>query len=159
MKSNISRFSLYFGLFLIFMSRSLIAQNGTDYVIVDMNAPNQSVLQEQYVGNPFVYFNENEKPALYVFDQMLEGRLVNNLFLFVETQAGALLFQSGTINADNIDDYAEHLNDWSAIVQGSIIIHSTNVFAGTSGALLKSKLESLTGCTVEMSISQQPFSF
>lgn len=158
MKSNISRFSLYFGLFLIFMSRALIAQNGTDYVIVDMNAPNQSVLQEQYVGNPMVFFNESQKPAPYVHNQMLMGKLVNNLFVYVQTQPGVLVYSAGTISSENIDDYADVLSSWSSIVKGSIIIHSSTVFTGSEGALLKSKLETLTGCTVEMSLSLQPFS-
>ncbi len=158
MKSNITRFSLYFGLLLILISQSLVAQNLTDYVIVDNSAPNQSLLQEQYVNNPQVFFNESQKPALYVFNQMLMGKTVNNLVIYVQTQPGVLNYGGGSITSSNIDDYAEVLNDWSSIVKGSIIIHSTDVFNGQEGALLKSKLEALTGCTVEMSKSVQPFS-
>jgi len=158
MKSNISRFSLYFGLLLILISQSLIAQNLTDYAIIDLNAPNQSVLLEQYSGNPQVFFNESQKPALYVHNQMLMGRMVNNLFVYVQTQPGVLNYGGGAISNANIDDYADVLSGWSSVVKGSIIIHSADVFSGSEGAMLKSKLESLTGCTVVMSMSLQPFS-
>ena len=147
------------GLFLVIAGQIALAQNVSDYVFVESTAPNHQVLMQQYQGIPFVFVNENSKPALYLYDHILEGRLVNNLFVFVETQPGALLFQSGTITAENIDDYATNLNAWSANVQGKIIIYSSDVFEGSAGALLKSKLETLTGCVVEMSNSQQPFSF
>jgi hypothetical protein len=159
MKNKISNLGLILGLFLVIAGQTAMAQNTSDYVFVETNAPNHEVLMQQYQGNPFVYFNDNSKPALYVYDQMLGGRLVNNLFVYVETQPGALLFQSGTITAENIDEHADYLNAWSDNVFGTIIIHSADVFTGSAGAILKSKLETLTGCAVEMSTSQQPFSF
>lgn len=159
MKKRISHFSLILGLFLVIASQVALAQKNTDYVFIETNTPAHTSLIQEYTGNSFVFFNDNVKPALYVYDQMLAGRQVNNLFIYVETQPGALLFPAGTITSDNIDDFADYLNKWSAIVQGNIIIKSTNVFSGNAGALLKTKLQSLTGSNVEMSITQEPFSF
>lgn len=158
MKSIISRFSLCFGLLLILISQTLVAQRNSDYVIVDNSAPNKTMLQEQYSSNPQAFFNESQKPALYVQSQMLQGKTINNLIVYVQTQPGVLNYGGGAITSSNIDEFAADLSGWSSIVKGSIIIHSADVFSGPEGNSLKSKLESLTGCTVEMSTSVQPFS-
>lgn len=159
MKIRLSNISLLMGLLMVIASQYAMAQNNSDYVFVENNAPEYLSLTEQYTGNPFLYFNKSDKPALYVFEQMLISRAVNNLHIYVKTQAGALLFPSGTITATNIDEHANHLRSWSTIVQGRIIFYSEDLFTGSEGALLKSKLQTYTGCKVEMSPSQQPFSF
>lgn len=158
MKSNITRFSLCFGLVLFLISQSLVAQDLSDYVIVENGAPNQALLQEQFHNNPRVFFNESQKPAMYVYDQMLQGKVIDNLHLYIQTRPGVLTHGGGEITSSTIDTFADVLSGWSSIVQGKIIIHSTDVFSGLEGTMLKSKLEASTGCTVEMNVSVQPFS-
>lgn len=157
-KNIISTISFSVMLLLILAVKSAGAQTTNDYVFIEPTAAEHEQLQEEYKGNSKVNFNMNMKPALYVYGQMMESRFVNNLFIYAASEPGILKFGSGNVSLNNIDDYANDLAQLSGNVNGSIIIHSTNVFSGASGELLKEKLEAHTGLPVIMDVEQQPFS-
>lgn len=134
------------------------AQTASDFVFVESTVSDYEQLHQQYAANSSVYFNQIGKPALYVYNQMMPARLVQDLFIYVPTSPGVLKFGSGNVTPNTIDDYADDLATLAEKVQGSIIIHSNDVFSGASGASFKAKLEALTGLPVIMDANQQPFS-
>lgn len=157
-KNIISNISFLVMLFLLLTVKTAEAQSASDYVFIESTVPDYGQLQQQYNSNSNVYFNKSGKPALYVYNQMTQQLLINNLFVYVSTAPGILKFGSGNVTINNIDDYATDLSQLSKNVNGSIIIHSDNVFSGTSGASFKDKLEALTGLPVTMDLNQHPFS-
>ena len=157
-KNIISNISFLFIVLLVLSTKTGQAQSASDFVLIEPTSADYEQLQQNYGANSRVYFNQPGKPALYVYGQMVPGDLVNNLFIYVPTAPGILKFASGEINAGNIDEFASDLSQLAKSVNGSLIIHSSDVFSGTSGLALKSKLETLCGVTVTMSVNLEPFS-
>jgi len=144
---------------LIFMfSMKGYSQSSNDFVFIENSVGDIKGLQESYSNNSQVYFNTNPKPALYVYGQILNDRTVNNLFIYVPTEPGLLMFGSGDVSAATIYTNTDFLSGLTANVNGSIIVRSEDVFNGSKGELLKEKLELLTGLPVIMENNPQPFS-
>ena len=119
----------------------------TDYVVVDLTAPNLAQLQSQYNGQPHVLMNESMKPAPYMIYMVMNdnGQQTVDLHIFVATQPGVLNFKSGSVNLANVASFSKEFSNWKNNVRGKVVIHSTNVFNTADGIALKTKLQELTG--------------
>lgn len=124
---------------------SLWGQTAVDYIFIDQSAPNYSQLKNQYNGQQNVFMNENPKPAAYVLTAMLQNRQVVDLHIFVATQAGRLIFNSGTITAENAASFSQFFSQWKGSITGKVVIHGTDIFTTAAGEALKAKLQELTG--------------
>lgn len=133
------------------------AQATEDFVFVESSVGDLQLLNQTFANNPLVYFNTNTKPALYVYSQILNGRKVKNLFIYLPAEPGILKFGSGDVNTANIHEFTEFLTILAANVSGSIILHSNNAFSGSEGAQLQARLQEITGVKVVANINQEPF--
>nr|WP_319510455.1 DUF4347 domain-containing protein [uncultured Draconibacterium sp.] len=158
MNKNIIKITFISLLLIITFSRKGYAQATTDFVFVESTVEDVHTLEQQFANNSNVYFNSNPKPALYVFGQICDNRMVDQLFIYVPTEPGVIKFGSGDITLSTIDDYANELAFLAEHVSGSIIFRSADVFSGSAGESLKEKLESLSGLSIIMEENPQPFS-
>ncbi len=158
MYKNIFKITVISLLLLVVYANKSYSQSSGNFVFIESSVEDVQSLNRELANSTLVYFNDNPKPAMYIYSQILEGRTINDLFIYVETEPGVLKFKSGEITSGNINDYATELAGISQNVNTRIIIRSNDVFNGASGALLKEKLQVLTGLEVDMESTPQPFS-
>lgn len=122
------------------------AQNTTtDYVVLDQSAPNLAQLKTQFAGQSNVFINDNTKPAPYLIPNIMVGKQVADLHIYVSTQPGVIYFNSITITPANAVSFSEEFALWNDIVSGNVVLHSADVFTSPQGATLKTTLQQLTG--------------
>ena len=116
------------------------------YLQNSLNGISQRKIDHSTAGSQFIF-------------NLYKGNVIGKILSHViASHHSGLLNSTGNVSLNNIDDYANDLAQLSGNVNGSKIIHSTNVFSGASGELLKEKLEAHTGLPVIMDVEQQPFS-
>ncbi len=135
---------------ILLWSSWLSAQSGRAFTVVETTASERVNLRETHTNNPDVFFNEAGKPSPYVILQMIMGKQVEDLHLYLDTRPGILRFSSGEIMMSNINDYKDFFADWSSYIKGKVIIHSKDLFTGESGEKLQKQLEEITGLRFEM---------
>jgi hypothetical protein len=74
-----------------------------------------------------------------------KGLEIEELHLFVLTKPGAIVFNSVSVATDNEDEWSSDIKQWGEQIRSSVVVHSSNVFSGAEGALLKQRLESVSG--------------
>ena len=124
---------------------SYAQNNTTDYVVLDLSAPNLAQLKTQFAGQTNVFLNDNPKPAPYLIPNSMYGMQVADLHIYVSTQPGAIYFNSITITPANAGSFSEEFALWNSVVSGNVILHSSDVFTSPQGATLKTMLQQLTG--------------
>jgi len=75
----------------------------------------------------------------------LENLKIEDLHIYVLTKPGAIIFNSIDVTTDNVDDLSDDLKILNRYVTNQVVIHSTIVFSGDEGILLKQRLEEITG--------------
>lgn len=126
---------------------SLTAQQTSTFTVLDPSAPGLEQLQAQFSGQTNVLMNDNQKPAPYVIAEMLKGRQVSDLHLYVYTQPGVLGFQSVAITPANTAAFGQFFAEWKNSVSGKVIINSADIFVTAQGSALKALLEQTSGLT------------
>jgi len=121
-----------------------------DYLIIEKNFPGKSDLEKSMKDSENVFFNNTSSPVFTQISSIIEGKGINNLHLFIQTESGKMIFEGIILTNTNISGFAEHLSTWKNSVKGRVIIHSNVIFNNTEGDELKQKLESITGLPFEI---------
>ncbi len=124
---------------------------GQNFAVIDNGYENIGQAKARFYSQQTYQVIDNQVKAANQISNVLEGKEVSNLHLFVSTEPGSIVFSNMTINADNLKEYARMLLQMSSYVKDNIIIHSQNVFTTELGLDFKTKLEQLTGlhCLVQ----------
>lgn len=125
---------------------TVLAQPATDFIVVDEIADNINQLQDEFEGQANVFWTDgNSFNALEQISAALEGKQIETLHLYVPTKPGAIVFSSLSITSRDVDEVSEELKVLGNYVSSSVVIHSEVVFNGEEGALLKQRLEEISG--------------
>lgn len=133
-------------LFLLFLGITAFSQNATDFIIIDEIAGNYQELVKQFEGQNNVYATEGiKKNAIEQISEEIKNSNSENLYIYVPTKPGAIVFSSIAITTQNVDEFTEELKKWKNNISMQVIINSSVVFNGEDGTLLKQRLERITG--------------
>lgn len=122
------------------------SQTTEDFIIIDEITENFDFIENQLAGQSNVYITKGESiTELKQISKQLENRTVKNLHIYATSKPGILIFNHNQINIRNIDTYKKELSSWNKYISGKVIFHTSNIFTGLDGILLKHKLESITG--------------
>ncbi len=122
------------------------SQSIPEFVIIDEIADDMEQLKSEFSGHPNVYVTDGITPnALGQISNSLENLKIEDLHIYVLTKPGAIIFNSIDVTTDNVDDLSDDLKILNRYVTNQVVIHSTIVFSGDEGILLKQRLEEITG--------------
>lgn len=122
------------------------SQSFSEFIVIDEIAENYAELLEEFSGQANVYWidgtDQNAVEQISLAAQVVQ---IGTLRIYVPTKPGAIVFSSVAITWNNVDELAEHLGNWGQMVTDQVVIHSDVVFSGEEGAILKQRLEEITG--------------
>jgi hypothetical protein len=122
------------------------SQTFPEYIVIDEIADNYAELLEEFSGQANVYWIDgSDQSAIERISRAAEVVQIETLHIYVPTKPGAIVFSSVAITWNNVDELAEHLGNWGQMVTEQVVIHSDVVFSGEKGAILKQRLEEITG--------------
>lgn len=121
-------------------------QSNSEFIIIDEIAENAEQLISELGNQSNVYVTEGISPnALVQISIASEDLQIDELYIYVLTKPGAIIFNSLSVTMNNLEDWSADLQALSRHVTNKVIIHSEVVFSEEEGILLKEKLEEITG--------------
>jgi hypothetical protein len=143
-------FSIVLTILLIMLNSAAYGQNDkTDFQVVEKTFIGSAAFEKSVKGSENFYFNKSETPVLFQLDSLLSGKNINNLHLYISAKAGEINFGKFILTAENLTVYSVQLQNLKSLISGRVIVHSNLVFTGEKGALLKQKLEEISGLHFE----------
>ena len=141
------QFTVVLTIALFFIGANAFTQIKSTFIIIDQIAENIPELEKQFTKQKQVFYKTDgiEPNAIKQISTIIKTNKVDILKIFVPTKPGAIVFNSIAITPKNINEYTEELRTWNQYVSSQVIINSNVVFDGKDGALLKQRLENITG--------------
>lgn len=125
------------------------SQSYSDFIVIDEIAEDMSELKSEFGNQANVYWIVGTSVnAIHQISTATEAIQIENLHIYVPTKPGAIVFSSIAITSENIQEVENELAAWSNLVSSKVVIHSEVVFTGDEGALLKRRLEEITGLII-----------
>lgn len=135
-----------FAIILLCPIATVFSQSYTNFIVIDEIAENYNEVKAEFADQTNVYWTDGTSvDALEQISKAATGLQIENLHIYAATKPGAIVFNSIAITSRNVDEIAEELQEWSNVVTKQVVIHSEVVFTREEGALLKQRLEEITG--------------
>ncbi|NJO41951.1 MAG: DUF4347 domain-containing protein [Cyanobacteria bacterium RU_5_0] len=140
--------------------KSVMSNNSTSsrssqlLVVIDPNVPDHAALVRGVVaGASVVILDPNRDGIEQITVALQHCETINSLHIISHGSAGRLQLGSTFLNADNLDTYGWHLQQWAEFLatEADILLYGCHVAAGEQGRSFVGRISLLTGANVAAS--------